>query len=328
VSRNFAIWLLATFFLTTVSFADAQQPKIPRIGYLSGQQRSDGPELARLQAFREGLRDLGYVEAKNIFIEYRHAEGNVDRINDLAADLVRLKVDVILTAGEAQIRAAKQATSIIPIVMGLVGDAVEQGFVASLARPGGNITGLSILAHETAGKRLELLKETVPRAARVAVLWNAAHKGKALELKNTEIVAQALKVHLQPVEVREPKDFARAFADIAKASSQALITLSEGLTRNHRKQIADFATKNRLPMIAELKEYAEAGGLMTYGPDEPELFRRAATYVDKILKGAKPADLPVEQPTKFEFVINLKTAKQIGLTIPQSVLYRADRVIR
>jgi ABC-type uncharacterized transport system substrate-binding protein len=323
------LWLLATILLTTVFSAEAQQAtKIPRIGYLSGQPQSEGPIRARLEAFQTGLRELGYVEGKNIRIEYRHAEGRFERLPELAAELVHLKVEVIMTAGEAQISAAKQATSTIPIVMGLVGDAVDQGFVASLARPGGNITGLSILAFETAGKRLELLRETVPKATRMAILWNANHKGKRIEFKNTEIVARDMKVQLQSVEVREPGDFAVAFSAITKTHPQALVILTEGLTRNHRREIADFTTKKRLPMIAELKEFAEAGGLMTYGPDEADLFRRAATYVDKILKGAKPADLPVEQPTKFELVINLKTAKQIGLTIPQRVLLKADRVIK
>jgi ABC-type uncharacterized transport system substrate-binding protein len=219
------LWLLAAICLTTAFSAEGQQPaKIPRLGYLSGQPQSEGPIRARLEAFQAGLRELGYIEGKNIRIEYRHVEGKVERLPKLTAELVRLEVDAIVTSGEAQISAAKQATNTIPIVMGLVGDAVDQGFVASLARPGGNITGLSILALETAGKRLELLRETIPKATRMAVLWNAGHKGKRIEFKNTEIVARDMKVQLQSVEVREPGDFATAFSAIAKTSPQALVT--------------------------------------------------------------------------------------------------------
>ena len=281
-----------------------------------------------LGAFRQGLRELGWIEGQNLVIEHRFAEGRAERFPDLAAALVRLRVDVIVTSsGEPAILAAKRATTTTPIVMAISGDPVETGLVASLARPGGNVTGLTILATEVAGKRLELLKEAVPRASRVAVLWNAAYPGKAFELRETQAAARVLGVSLWPVEVREPNDLPGAFSAIARAGPDALITFADPLTNTERRRIVDFAVRNRLPMISAVRPFADEGGLMTYGPNIADMCRRAATYVDKILKGAKPADLPVEQPTKFDLVINLKTAKALGLTIPPSVLLRADRVI-
>ena len=315
--------------LLALRFPVEAQPagKVPRIGFLGGARPSGGEFL--LEAFRQGLRDLGYVEGKSILIEWRNAEGKLDRLPHLAADLVRHKVDVIVAgAGEHGALAAKQATSTIPIVFPVSADPVGTGLVASLARPGGNITGLSILGAEVGGKRLELIKEVVPKASRVAVLWNASNPAKAIELKDTQAAAVPLRVTLQSVQVRGPNDFDSAFSAIIKGRPDALITFSETLTLGHQKRIVDFAAKNRLPMISEIREFAEAGGLMTYGASLSDNFRRAATYVDKILKGTKPADLPVEQPMKFELVINLKTAKQIGLTIPPNVLVRADKVIK
>ena len=314
--------------LLALRFPVETQPagKVPRIGFLVG-GRPGGDFL--LEAFRQGLRDLGYVEGKSILIEWRNVEGKLDRLPHLAADLVRHKVDVIVAgAGEHGALAAKQATSTIPIVFPVSADPVGTGLVASLARPGGNITGLSIFSAEVGGKRLDLIKEVVPKASRVAVLWNASSLAKAIELKDTQAAAVPLGVTLQSVQVRGPNDFDSAFSAIIKGRPDALITFSETLTLGHQKRIVDFAAKNRLPMISEIREFAEAGGLMTYGASLSDNFRRAATYVDKILKGTKPADLPVEQPMKFELVINLKTAKQIGLTIPPNVLARADKVIR
>ncbi len=326
-ARNGLIVVLALGLLAAPFPAGAQQPvKIPRIGYLLARTRADTAHLTN--AFRQGLRELGYVEGQTIAIEYRWAEGRLEKLPDLAAELVRFKLDVIVTAGEASIRAARQATSTIPIVMATAGDPVGSGLIASLARPGGNLTGLSILATDLSGKRLELIKETLPKLSRAAVLWNPDNAVKVLELKETQAAARALGVTLQVAQVRGPNDFEIAFSAITRGRPDALVTLVESLTLLHRARIADFALKSRLPMIAELREFAEAGGLMTYGPSQPDLFRRAATYVDKILKGAKPADLPVEQPMRFEFVINMKTAKTLGLTIPQSILIRADQVIQ
>jgi putative ABC transport system substrate-binding protein len=308
--------------------ADAQPlANIPRIGWLGGTSPAVNPAV--LEAFRHGLREHGWVEGQNLVIEYRWAEGRFERLPDLAAELVRLPVDVIVpVASDPTIRAAQQATSTIPIVMAVSSDPVGSGFVASLARPGGNITGVSGLVPEVAGKRLQLLKDVVPHAARVAVLWNATHAGKVLEWQETQVAAQALGVTLQSIEVRGPDDFAPAFAVLTTERPDALITLAEPLTIMYRRQIADFAVTHRLPMISQLKEFAEAGGLMTYGTSLSGLFQRAAYYVDRILKGAKPSDLPVEQPTKFELVINLKTAKALGITIPPSLLLLAEEVIQ
>jgi ABC-type uncharacterized transport system substrate-binding protein len=327
MTKKLLVALLATFLLTTVSPAEAQQPtKIPWIGYLSGASPSTNP--AGREAFRQGLRELGYVEGKNIVIEYRYAEGKLDRLPALAAELVRLKVDVIVTAGPRSTRAAKEATSTIPIVMTQDDDPVGNGLVASLARPGGNITGLATLAPEIGGKRLELLKEIVPKLSRVAVLGTSTIPGSAQQLKEVERAAGALGVKLQYLDVLDPKDIEIAFREAAKGRAGAVLTLTSSILLSQRVQLADLAAKNRLPAIYPRPEYVEDGGLMSYGVSIVDLYRRAATYVDKILKGTKPADLPIEQPTKFELVINLKAAKQIGVTIPPNVLARADKVIR
>jgi putative ABC transport system substrate-binding protein len=319
--------VLAIFLLTSVCPAEAQQPtKVPRIGYLGG--ASTSANAARIEAFRQGLRELGYVEGKNIVIEWRSSEGKADRLPGLAAELVRLKVDVIVTGGAAATRPAKEATVTIPIVMAQDNDPVGNGFVASLARPGGNITGLATLAPELSGKLLELLKETVPRLSRVAVLGTSTIPGSGQMLREVELAAEAFGVKLQYLDVLSPKDIEPAFRAAGKGRADAVLVLGGPVLVSHRTQIADLTAKNRLPAVYGQAEFMDAGGLMFYGASITEMFRRAATYVDKILKGAKPADLPVEQPTKFEFIINLKAAKQIGLTIPPNVLARADKVIR
>jgi putative ABC transport system substrate-binding protein len=321
-------WLLPVFFLLASAYlAAAQQAtKIPRIGYLGG--ASPSANAARIEVFRQGLRELGYEEGKNIIFEWRYAEGKQDRLPDLAAELVRLKVDLIVTAGPASTRAAKEATVTIPIVMASDTDPVGNGFVASLARPGRNITGLSTLAPEISGKQLELLKEIVPRLSRVAVFGTSTQPGNAQALRETEHAAETLKVVVQYLDVSTPKDIEPAFRAASKGRADALLVLSSAVVIFQRKQVVDLALKSRLVAIYNRPEYVEDGGLMTYGVSINDLFRRAATYVDKILKGAKPADLPVEQPTKFELVMNLKAAKQIGLTIPPNVLARADKVIK
>jgi putative tryptophan/tyrosine transport system substrate-binding protein len=319
--------LVAVVLLAVAVMADAQQPtKIPRIGYLSA--TSPSANLARIEAFRQGLRELGYVEGKNIVIEWRYAEGKLDHVRELAAELVRLKVDVIVTAGPASTRPAKEATLTTPIVMAQVNDPVGNGFVASLARPGGNITGLATLAPEISGKQLELLKEIVPRISRVAVLGNSTEPGNAQALREVELAAGTFGVQLQHLDVLGPKDIETAFRAATKGRADALLVLASPVLNDQRTHIADLALKSRLPAIYPQTEYMEAGGLMYYGASTSDLFRRAATYVDKILKGVKPADLPVEQPKKFEFIINLKAAKQIGLRIPPNVLARADKVIK
>jgi putative ABC transport system substrate-binding protein len=326
--RKFTFFTLCAVLLALCSLADAQQPaKIPRIGYLSGGFLSS--ESARTEAFRQGLRELGYMEGKNISIEYRFAEGKPDRLTEIAAELVGLKVDSIVTAGSTVTRAAREATSMIPIVMTNEGDPVGTGFVASLARPGGNITGLSTLAPELGGKRLELLKEIIPQLSRVAVFGTSTLPENAQRLKEVELAAKAFGVKLQYLDVLGPKDIETTFRAAVKGRADAMLwQVAGGVANAHRTQILELAVKSRLPAIYHNSAYVDAGGLMTYSPSATDLDRRAATYVDKILKGAKPADLAVEQPTKFELVINLKTAKQIGVTIPQKVLARADRVIR
>ncbi len=328
MNRNVPIFLLAIAIPAFTHLAEAQQPKkVPRIGYLSGV--SPSANAARIEAFRQGLRELGYVEGKNIVIEWRFAEAKLDRLPALAAELVRLKVDLIVSPGGAPTtRAVKEATITIPIVMAQDGDPVGSGFVASLARPGGNITGLSTLAPELSGKQLELLKEIVPRLSRVAVLGTSTRPGTAQQLRETELAAGAFGVKLQYLDVLSSKDIETAFRAAGKGRADAVLVLASPILESHRKQVADLAAKSRLPAIYPSPEFVEAGGLMTYSVSRTDLHRRAATYVDKILKGAKPADLPVEQPTKFELVINLKTAKQIGLTIPPNVLARADKVIK
>jgi putative ABC transport system substrate-binding protein len=309
--------------------AAQQAGKVPRIGFLA-LPGIDSPRAQYLLGmFRQGLREHGWVEGQNIAIEWRSAEGKAERLPDLAAELVRLRADVLVTSsGDPAIRALKHATSTIPIVMAVSVNPVGTGLVASLARPGGNLTGLSIMAAEVGGKRLELLRQAVPNASRVSVLWNTAHPGKDLEWQDTQVAARALGVTLHSVEVRGPADFDSAFAAIARERPDLLIVFTEVLTLTHQRQIVDFATQHRLPMISESREFAEAGGLMTYGASLPALLRRAAYYVDRILKGTQPADLPVEQPTKFELVINLKTAKALGITLPPALIFQADEVIR
>jgi ABC-type uncharacterized transport system substrate-binding protein len=327
MSKNVMRLTLCAMLFTLCVPATAQQPtKVARIGFLGA--TSPSAISARLDAFRQGLRELGYVEGKNILIEYRYAETKLDRLPALAAELVRLKVDVMVLAGPASIRPAKEATNTIPIVMANDADPVGSGVVASLARPGGNVTGLSNLAPEMGGKRLELMKEIVPNLARVSVFGTSNTTGTAQVLKEMELAAGVFKLHLQYLDVLSPMDIETAFREARKGRADAVLVLQGGVFNSHRKQIAALAVKNRLPAIYHAPEYVEDGGLMSYGVSVTDLYRRAATYVDKILKGAKPADLPVEQPKKFEFIINLKTAKQIGLTIPPNVLVRADRVIR
>jgi putative tryptophan/tyrosine transport system substrate-binding protein len=319
--------LVAVVLLAVAVIAEAQQTKkVPQIGFLGA--ASISAVAARIEGFRHGLRELGYVERRNIVIEYRSAEGKPDRLPALAAELVRLKVNVIVTGGPTATRAAKEATSTIPIVMTQDPDPIATGFVASLARPGGNITGLSTLAPEISGKQLELLKEIVPRLSRVAVLGSSTQPGNAQALREVELTAGTFGVRLQYLDVLSSKNIETAFRAASKGRAEAVLVLGGPVLNSHRTQIADLAAKNRLPAIYDRREYVEAGGLMSYATSITDLDRRAATYVDKILKGTKPADLPVEQPTKFEFVINLKAAKQIGLTIPPNVLARADRVIK
>jgi ABC-type uncharacterized transport system substrate-binding protein len=322
----FALTLSAMLF-ALCGFASAQQRKdLPRIGYLSGSPPSAIAQ--HNEAFRQGLRELGYMEGKNIVIEWRSAEGKSDRLPALATELVHLKVDVMVTAGPLVTRAAKEATITIPIVMAQDPDPVLNGFVASLARPGGNITGLSRIAPELSGKQMELLKEIIPMLSRVAV-FGTARPGNAQMLREVELAAGAFGVKLQYLDILNPKDIETAFqAALKERADGALWFVTGSIGNPHRKKIADLAVSSRLPVLYFEQAYVEAGGLIFYGVNVVDLHRRAAVYVDKILKGLKPADLPVEQPTKFEFVINLKAAKQIGVTIPQSVLYRADRVIR
>jgi putative ABC transport system substrate-binding protein len=330
------VWRSTVGFIVTLALgllwasltAKAQQARqVPRIGFLAGNRAGAEPLYA---AFQHGLRELGWVEGQNIVIERRIAEeGREEQLPLLAAELVRLGVDVLVTGlGEPGIRALQHATSTIPIVMAVSADPVGAGLVASLARPGGNITGVSIMAPEGGAKRLELLKDAVPQASHVAVLWNAAFPGKDLEWQATQQAARALGVTLHAVEVRGPDEVDRALAAIARERPEALIVFSDPLTLGHQRQIVEFATQYRLPMISEIKGFAQTGGLMTYGASLPALSQRAAYYVDRILKGTKPADLPVEQPTKFEFVINLKTAAALGLTLPPHLLVFADEVIR
>jgi len=326
MNRNL-LWLLTVVLIAYVHPAVAQQPqKIPRIGFLAGVYPAT--ILARTEALRQGLRERGYVEGKNIAIEWRYAEGKPDRLPALAAELVRLKVDVIVTGGGPATRSAKEATSTIPIVMAQADDPVGSGLVASLARPGGNITGLSTLAPEMSGKQLEILKEILPRLSRVATLGTSTRPGTAQSIKEIELAAGALGVQLQYLDVIATKDIETAFREASRARADAVLVLGSPVLNSQRKQILDLAVKSRLPATYSSPEYVEDGGLMTYGVSVSDLFRRTATYVDKIVKGAKPADLPVEQPKKFEFIINLKTAKQIGLTVPPNVLARADKVIK
>ena len=324
LSRLALIVALALGVFAAPAAADAQPPKVPRIGILWPSPIS--AIAHNFEAFRQGLRELGYVEGQNIAIEFRSAEGKWERLPDLAAELVRLRVDVIVTNTPAAL-AAKQATRTIPIVMAVSGDPVGDGLVASLARPGGNVTGLSLMVPELGGKRLQLFKEVVPRASRVAVLSNPTVPYTGRVVREMQAAAGVLGVQLQLLESRSPEDIDRAFEAAIRGRASALMVVDDPLIFTHRARILALASKSRMPAIYPWREFVDAGGLMSYAANLADSFRRAAAYVDKILKGTKPADLPVEQPTKFELVINLKTAKALGLTIPPSVLLRADRVI-
>ena len=327
MTKKIMLFALCSLLLASRFPANAQQPtKVPRIGYLTASSLS--ANAARIEAFRQGLRELSYVEGKNIVIEWRSADGKFDRLPALAAELVRLKVAVIVTSGGAPTRRAKEATSTIPIVMTNDPDPVGDGFVASLARPGGNITGLSTFVPELSGKRLEILREVVPKLSRVAVLGSSTATGYAQTLKEIEPAAKAFKMQLQFLDVKHANDIETAFRAASEGRAQGVLTLNSGILGSQRAQIAELAVKNRLPVMYHQGDFVEAGGLMFYGVNVPDLNRRAATYVDKILKGAKPGDIPVEQPTKLEFIVNLKSAEQIGLTIPPKVLAQADRVIK
>lgn len=328
MKRKMVSVLLAILSLSLLHPAEAQQPgRIYRIGML--RPGSVSTDKDRVDAFREGLRELGYMEGKNIVIEYRYADGKRDMWPKLAAEMVRLKPDVIVVGGTGFTRAAKQATSTIPIVVGGAGDLIGTGLVSSLARPGGNVTGSTSISPDVSGKRLELLKEVVLKASRVAVLWYVFPGSSDVdEVKETEIAARALKIKMQSVPVRGPEEFQEAFAAMKRENANALVIIFGSFTSFHRRQLAELAAKNRLPSMCEVADFAYDGCLMSYGPDVLYFWTRAATFVDKILKGSRPADLPVEGPKKFELVINLKTAKQLGLTIPPNVLARADKVIR
>ena len=326
--RTLALLITLTLALLVAPLAaDAQQPvKVPRLGLLSPFSPSDTARWHK--AFRQGLHDLGWVEGENISIEYRYAEGRSDRLPALAADLVRLTVDIIVAAVTPDALAAQHATKTIPIVMASPGDPVASGLVESLARPGGNITGLSQIAPELAGKRLELLNDIVPTLSRVAVLWDPQDQGSALSWSEIQLPARQLGVQLHALEVRSANDLDHAFDKATRARAGALAIMPSPVFVTNLKRLADLAARSRLPSIFHLREFVDAGGLMAYGPDRSDLFRRAATYVDKILKGTNPADIPVEQPMKFELVINLKTAQALGLTIPPLLLFQATEVIR
>jgi len=323
------IWLVTLFLLVAGPFAEAQQPKkVPRIGYVRvvGNPPSPGPNI---EAFRRGLRDLGYVEGENIVIEFRYAEGKPDRIPSLVDELVKLKVDVLVSGDDPTIRVAKQATKTIPIVMLINLDPVATGLVDSLARPGGNITGISRLTRELSGKRLELLTEVVPGMERVGILWDSSSEGSKISFQEYQAAARALKIQLKSREVRGPEpNLDGAFQSAVKGRVSTLAAVGGGLLNRHRKQIANYAIKHRMPSMYDSSLWIEPGGLISYSSDDIDNYRRAALLVDKILKGTKPADIPVEQPTKFELIINLKTAKQIGVTIPPEVLARATKIIR
>jgi ABC-type uncharacterized transport system substrate-binding protein len=322
-----AIFVLVAAIFGSVCLAEAQQTRnLPRIGWLWYGSSPSGSLPTLETAIMDGLRELGYVDGKNIILEHRFAEGRPERLPELANDLVRQNVDVIIGIGGDIAAVAKTATATIPIVVGTSDDPVRSSLIASLARPGGNITGVTFISNELAGKRLELLKEINPKLTRAGVLWNPAHFDN--EFKEIQTIAHVLGIKLQSLKVQRPEEFEEAFASVAKYHAQGLVVVPSRLTSLRRDEISGFAKKVRIPMISGWKEFSEAGGLASYGPNREVTARRVAYDVDKILKGAKPADLPVERPTMFEFVINLKTAKQIGLTIPQSVLFRADKVIK
>jgi putative tryptophan/tyrosine transport system substrate-binding protein len=327
ITTSAVIGVLAVGLLAAPLVTDAQSPlRVPRIGYLEFGTAAPGTPL--LEALRQGLRDLGWVEGQNIAIEVRYAEGKGDQLPELAAEFVRRKVDLIFASGTPAALAAKRATTTIPIVIGFVGDPVGSGVVASLARPGGNITGWTHLAGlELAGKRLELLKEAVPGITRIGALWNPTNPGNGPFVKDLAAAAQALKVQLHPVGAHDPHEIDNAFATLARQRAEALAVVADGMFLAQRDRIITLAARNRLPAMYASTDLVEAGGLMAYSVNLPEMFRRGASYVDRILKGARPADLPVERPTRFYFVINLKTAKALGLTLPSSVLGRADQVI-
>jgi putative ABC transport system substrate-binding protein len=326
MSGKIFVWLLATALLITASLIEAQQQvKIPTIGWLGARPPSVG---GGRELFAREFRALGYVEGKNFAFEFRNADNKLDRLPAMADELIRLKVDVLFTPGSNEALAAKKATKTIPIVFAGVADPVAEGLVESLARPGGNVTGFSTIAPVLAGKRLELLKETIPRLSRVAVLWDPKSSASAQSWKESQLAARELGLQLHSMEVGSADRFDRAFQDAIKAGSVALAVVTSPFVTTNQKRVFELALKHRLPAIYPREDFADSGGLMSYGPDRTEPYRRAAVYVDKILKGTKPADLPVEQPAKFEFIINLKAAKQIGLTIPPNVLARADRVIR
>ena len=324
MNRASPIWLLAVFMLAAVSFAEAQPAgKMPRLGVLLYSSPENDPNVAE---FRRNLRALGYIEGQNILVEYRFAGGKPERLVEAAVELTRLSPNVIFALGGDVIPAAQKATKTIPIVMWASNDPVQMGFVASLAHPGGNITGVTLILDQLAGKRLALLNEIAPHISRVAVLWNPDHADP--EFREMQRASQTMKVRLQSLEVRQADDFDGGFQAATKAKSQALIVVSSRLINLQRQRSLDYAAKSRIPLVGDWGSWTADGGLMSYGPSISEMTRRAAVHVDKILKGAKPADIPVERPTKFELVINLEAAKQIGLTIPPNVLVRADRVIR
>jgi putative ABC transport system substrate-binding protein len=332
MNKRIVVPVVAALILASVHLAEAQQPKkVPRIGYLVTGSLDSPETRALLDAFRQGLREHGYVEGQNIVVEYRAADGKIEQLPARVTELAGLKLDLIVAGNTPAARAAQQATTTIPIVAPVMGDPVGDGLVASLARPGGNITGLTFLGPELVPKRLELLKEALPKVSRVAALWHPGAFGERSTremLKETETEARTLAVQLRLVGARGPDEFDRAFSTMTRERAEALIVFPSPMLFNERRHVVDFAAKHRLPSMFGGTEFVELGGLISYGASINDLVRRGATYVDKILKGSKPAELPVEQPTKFEFVINLKTAKQIGLTIPQSVLYRADKVIK
>jgi putative ABC transport system substrate-binding protein len=324
--REFIAGLAGTAAWPLSGHAQQQAGKVPRIGYLGATSPSDRPPL--LDAFRQGLRELGWVEGQNIVIDYRFAEGSLDRLPGLAAELIGLKVDLIVSVGTQGVTAARNATGTIPIVMIGVRDPLGIALIASLARPGGNVTGVSgSPGLEIVAKQLELLKETVPKIRRVAILSNPANAYHQLAIREVSVAARSLGVRLQLLEARGPNEFDGAFAAMARERVEALLVVSDSIFNAHRARLADLAARSRLPAAYGIRESVEAGGLMSYGPSFLDFYRRSATYVDKILKGAKPADLPVEQPTTFELVMNLKTAKGLGLTIPQSLLRQADQII-
>jgi len=322
--RGRLVAVLAWGLLLAPFAAEAQ--KIPRVGFLSPATANSAP--GRLEGFKLGLRELGWVEGQNLAIDYRWGEGRDDRLLGLADELVRLKVDVNMAHGTVAVLAARRAAATIPIVFPSAGDPVATGLVGSLARPGGNVTGLTIIAPDLGGKRVEMLREVIPRLTRLAVLRNPANPVSVPELRETQAAGRALGVEIQSLEVGDPDEFAGAFSAMTRERAGALVVLSDAMFVGRHVQIVDHAAKSRLPAIYWTREFAEAGGLMSYGPNQVDMYRRAAVFVDKILKGAKPADLPVEQPTRFELVINMKTAKALGLTFPPSILVRADQVIQ